>query len=521
VSPRRRRADVHPEDWRILRVLALYRLLIVSVLLLLFHSGYSAQAFEDLRIAWFYNSCVLYGVAGILLMLPALYRMPQLRWQVHLQFGADVLAATSLMFSAGGVPSGLGLLLIPPAFGCALVLSTRMAIVHAAAATLALLGEEGWRQFNEGINSTEFTQAGLLGLMLFLTSGAANAMAMRARRSEALAERAGSELENLARLNETIVERMQSGVAVLDSDGRFHQLNEAARAWLRAHPGDGIAAVSPPLARALEQWRAGAQPQPLQPREGADEVIPRFSRLGSGAEAPVLILLESARAVQEQAQQIKLAALGRLSASIAHEIRNPLAAISHAGQLLNESPALGAEDRKLLDIVQRHGARIDKIVRDVLSLSRRDGSSAGVIELSAWLRQTLAQYLEGREISARLQEPQLSEGFRVHFDPSHLQQVLGNLWDNSLEHGGKNIAVRLNVRRLARGGPPVLEVADDGPGIPADLHERIFEPFFTTSSGGTGLGLYLARELCAYNQARLAYVPQARGACFQLTFTEA
>ncbi len=223
-------------------------------------------------------------------------------------------------------------------------------------------------------------------------------------------------------------------------------------------------------------------------------MIPRFSALGSGAEAPVLILLESARAVQEQAQQIKLAALGRLSASIAHEIRNPLAAISHAGQLLNESPALGSEDRKLLDIVQRHGARIDKIVRDVLSLSRRDATTPGVIELGAWLRQATEQYREGRETAARLQKPELSEDFRVHFDASHLQQILGNLWDNSFEHGGDSVRVSLGVRRLNRGSAPVLEVADDGPGIPAALHERIFEPFFTTSTRGTGLGLYLARE---------------------------
>ena len=522
MTERRRATDTGPEDWRILRLLALYRLLLVSVLVILFHSGYSAQVFADLRIAWFYNTCIVYGLAALLLTVPAFYRQPELAWQTHLHFGADVLAVASLAYSAGGVASGLGMLLITPAIGCSLVLSPRMAILQAAAATLALLGEEIYRQLHEGIISSEFTQTGLLGLMLFLSSGAANAVAARARRSEALAERTGSELANLSRLNETIVERMQSGVAVLDSDGRFHLLNAAARAWLHAQPGNALAQVSAPLTQALAQWRAGQsqEPQPLSPRAGAEEVIPRFSHLGTGAGAPVLILLESARAVQEQAQQMKLAALGRLSASIAHEIRNPLTAISHAGQLLNESPALSGEDRKLLEIVQRHGARIDKIVRDILSLSRRDSAAPGALDLAPWLRQATAQYREGREASARLMNPEVSEDFRVYFDASHLQQVLGNLWDNCFEHGGDRVSVNLRAQRLSRGGPPVLEVADDGPGIPPELHERIFEPFFTTAVQGTGLGLYLARELCAYNQARLAYVPCERGACFRLTFTE-
>lgn len=522
MTERRRSTDINPEDWRILRLLALYRLLLVAVLIILFHSGYSMQAFAELRINWFYNTCLVYGMFALLLV-PALYRFRNLLWHAHIHFGIDVLAGVSLIYSAGGVTSGLGILLITPAIGCSLVLSPRMAILQAATATLALLGEEIYRQLHQGLVAYEFTQTGLLGVMLFLSSGVSNAVATRARRSEALAERTGSELANLSRLNETIVERMQSGVAVLDDEGRFHQLNPVARAWLRARPGDALAEVSPALAQALKQWRSGARsdPLPLTPRSDGEEVIPRFSRLGSGADAPVLILLESARAVQEQAQQIKLAALGRLSASIAHEIRNPLAAISHAGQLLNESPALSGEDRKLLDIVQRHGARIDKIVRDVLSLSRRDAAAPGVIELAPWLRQAVEQYREGRETSARLSKPELPEKFRVTFDANHLQQVLGNLWDNSIEHGGAGVSVSLSVRRLNRGSAPVLEVADNGPGIPPALHERIFEPFFTTSAGGTGLGLYLARELCAYNQARLAYVPRERGACFHLTFTEA
>ncbi|MBI2383583.1 MAG: PAS domain-containing protein [Gammaproteobacteria bacterium] len=517
-----------PEDWRILRALALYRLLLVGLLLTLYQSGYAASFFADVRPRWFYGTCLLYALAALLLVVPLLYRMPRVDWQAHLHFATDVLATTSMVYASGGVPSGMGVLLLTPAVGCSLVLSPRMAVMQAAGATLALFGEELFRQLQDGIDASHFTQTGILGGMLFVTGVAANAVAQRARKSELLVERVGSDLASLSRLNESIVEHMQSGVLVVEG-GRVRALNAAAQRLLQLGPnaaGERVGAVLPGLAATLEAWveNPAHEPGPLLAAPGAQEVIPRFTRLGYGASAPVLCLLDGADELRAQAQQMKLAALGRLSAGIAHEIRNPLSAISHAGQLLAESEVVAGEDRRLLDMIQRHCRRIDKIVRDVLNLSRRDGAAPSAIELKPWLEQAAAQYQEayaGRPRTIELGE--VPAGLRVRFDSSHLQQVLGNLWDNSFEHGaraGRATRVRVAAGRLD-GGLPYVDVRDNGPGIPRDLRDRIFEPFFTTAHQGTGLGLYLARELCDYNQARLSYVPQSGGACFRLVFSEA
>lgn len=517
-----------PEDWRILRALSFYRLLLVTLQLSLYESGYLERIFDVFMPRWFYGTCVAYAVAALLLILPIVYRRPRVGVQAHVQFTADVLAILSMAYACGGVPSGLGMLVLMPAVGCSLVLSRRMAWVQAAGATLAVFGEEVVRQYPVGYDTAPFAQTGILGLMFFATSIAANAVAMRARKSEALVERVGSDLASLARLNQSVIEHMQTGVLVVEAGGRIRLLNNAAARLLEAEPGQAIDQAAPDLSIALQGWREGqpAGGKPLTPRPGAEEIVPRFTRLGAGESAPVLILLENARALREQAQQMKLAALGRLSASIAHEIRNPLSAISHAGQLLAESPEMDSGDQRLLSMIQRHSERIDKIVKDVLTLSRRDAPAPAPIRLRAWLEQTVAQYREGYPGEPRpIRFDQVADDVAVRFDSAHLQQVLFNLWDNSFVHGAagheRAVTVALASGRLRADSPPHLDIRDNGPGIAAELHERMFEPFFTTAKSGTGLGLYLARELCEYNHARLSYRPQPDGACFRLVFAEA
>jgi two-component system sensor histidine kinase PilS (NtrC family) len=296
---------------------------------------------------------------------------------------------------------------------------------------------------------------------------------------------------------------------------------------LGAQPGQALADCAPGLAAALERWRqspATGVEVAVSPRPGADELAPRFSRLGGGPAAPSLVLLDNARELRLQAQQMNLAALGRLSAGIAHEIRNPLSAISHAGQLLAEAPELGPQNQRLLAMIQRHTERIDKIIKDVLALSRREGSTPSPIRLRPWLEQAVGQYREGYPGEARvIRYDAVDPDFTMRFDASHLQQVLFNLWDNSFLHGaadGRRVEIEL-VTGAARGEDvQFLEVRDNGPGIGPELRDRVFEPFFSTAHTGTGLGLYLARELCAYNRARLSYRETPAGACFRLAFTE-
>ena len=516
-----------PEDWRILRALSFYRLLLVTLQLVLYETGYLDRIFDDFRRESFYWTCVVYAVFALLLLLPIVYRRPAVGAQAHGQFAVDAGAIIALTYACGGVPSGLGMLMLTPAVGCSMVISPRMAMVQAAGATLAMFAEEIYRLYPD-YDSGPFTQTGILGLMFFATSTAASAVAVRARKSEAYAARVGVDLANLARLNERVIEHMQTGVAVVESGGRIRLLNAAAGSMLGARPGQARAEPAPKLASALAEWRLGRAPAPapVAPRPGAEELVPRFSRLGWGDDAPTLVLLENARALREQALQMNLAALGRLSAGIAHEIRNPLSAISHAGQLLAESPDLSPENQRLLAMIQRHSERIEKIVRDVLALSRRDAPAPAPLRLRPWLEQAVAHYREGQTGVARaIRVDKVAPDLAVRFDPHHLQQVLFNLWDNSFVHGGRDgrrVEIELSSGPARGGGPPWLEIRDNGPGISDDLRERVFEPFFSTAHAGTGLGLYLARELCEYNQARLTYRAEpGGGACFRLAFAEA
>jgi two-component system sensor histidine kinase PilS (NtrC family) len=514
-----------PEDWRILRALSFYRLVLVTLQLALYESGYLDRIFDEFDAPLFYYTCVAHALCALLLLLPIVYRRPRVDWQAHLQFGVDGAAIATLAYACGGVPSGMGMLLLTSAVGCSMVLSTRMALVQAAGATLAMLAEEAYRLYPE-YDTGPFTQTGILGLMFFATSTAANAVAMRARKSEAHAARAESDLESLARLNESVLEHMQTGVAVVNADGRIRLLNASAASLLQARPDSVLSLAAPGLAAALQHWRRG-QPvdgAPVAPRPGAEDVVPRFSRLGWGDTAPVLILLENARALREQALQINLAALGRLSAGIAHEIRNPLSAITHAGQLLAESPDLSAENQRLLTMIQRHSERIDKIVKDVLALSRRDAPAPAPIRLKPWLEQVVAQYCEGHREPRSIRVDKVAADFAMRFDSHHLQQVLFNLWDNSFVHGardGRRVEVELATGPGRGDGAPYIEIRDNGSGIPAELRERVFEPFFSTAHTGTGLGLYLARELCEFNHARLTYRAVPQGACFRIAFAEA
>lgn len=516
-----------PEDWRALRLLSFYRLALIALLFALMATGYTPQILSSIKPDWYRWAVQGYAVMALLLTWRVMRRRPNLQWQAQLNFLGDLGAIATLVYASGGLNEGLGTLLLIPAVTSALVLSPRMAVLQAAIGTLVLFGEEFVRQYGEPLDASAFTSSGVLGLILFGTSIAANTVAQRARRSEALAERMGSEFDNLSRLNEVVLDSMHTGVVVVDESLRIANLNASARELLRATSraeGRPLELESAPLAERLRVWLVSkvADGAPLSLGQNMPEVIVRVSRLGSAAQAPIMVVLEDASRLREQAQQFKLAALGRLSASIAHEIRNPLSAISHAGQLLYESPEIGAENRRLLAMIHRHSDRIDKIVSDVMALSRRESARTEVIPLASWIDETVALYREGHGKNQRnIELGEIARSLRVLFDPRHLQQLMFNLWDNAFLHGARDgaaISVRVSCG-VERGGRPWLDVADNGPGIPPEVTDKIFEPFFTTSHGGTGLGLYLARELCELNHARLSYQRRPVGACFRISFT--
>ncbi|HEX6571406.1 MAG TPA: HAMP domain-containing sensor histidine kinase, partial [Steroidobacteraceae bacterium] len=236
---------------------------------------------------------------------------------------------------------------------------------------------------------------------------------------------------------------------------------------------------------------------------------------------------EDTSVVAERAQQSKLAALGRLSASIAHEIRNPVGAMSHAGQLLRDSPSLSPEDRHLTEIIEKNGLRVSQIIENVLQLSRRDTTRQERFDAVEWLGGFVREYVETLQLDANrfdVDVPSPQRALEVEFDPSHLHQVIWNLCDNALRHGGTATGpaiVELRVGRIASTERPFLEVSDRGAGVDPAQAERIFEPFFTSGHGGTGLGLFISRELCQTNGALLVYEPRpGGGSIFRVIFAD-
>jgi two-component system sensor histidine kinase PilS (NtrC family) len=349
------------------------------------------------------------------------------------------------------------------------------------------------------------------------------------RESHALAAQRGVEVANLAQLNELIIRRMRTGVLVVDAGGVVQLTNEAAWHLIgRPSPNENLLEkIAPELSRRLYQWRfenvQDTRPAELSPETKA--VIPRFAKL-TVTDDLFLIFLDDTSLVSRRAEELTLSTLGRLSASIAHEIRNPLAAISYSAQLLEESPALPDTDRRLVEIIVSHSNRMNGIVENVLSLSRRERSRPESLDLAQWVYQfvdefKLTHYLDQDELRAVAQTRHLF----AMVDPQQLHQVVANLLHNARNYGrlpAEPARITITSRQLSETSPPLIEVIDRGPGIPPTVADRIFEPFFTTHEHGTGLGLYLARQMCEANQATLEYVPVAGGgSCFRISLARA
>lgn len=515
---------MYNDDWRAARALNLYRWLVALGLCLLLVTGYAEELFSLRDPGLFTLACVAYLLACLPSTFAVQSRRPPLHVQVYLLAGTDIGFVTLLVFASGGTGGGLGLLLVAPIAGASLLVPRRMAALFAAVASLSLILQEVFGVLHSEYGG-EFVQAGLLGTLLFISALVANALAIQARSSAVLAEERKSALDDLAELNDRIIRQMAIGLILVDEQRRLRLCNHAARHMLDLDDdpsGQPLAAAAPTLSRALETWLVSPGPSSDPVNIGQRALLPRFNHLGRGPSAPVLIFLEDARRLSEQAQQMKLAALGRLTASIAHEIRNPLSAISHAGQLLDESGRIGEDERRLLAIQHRHARRIEGVVQSVLGLSRRDKALPTVIDLAQWLPLEVSDYRHSHpRRAAQFDLSGVNEPVTVRVDDNHLRQILHNLWENAERHARRNdreLEVSLYVG-YGEYDEPYLEVADNGPGVAEKAVAHLMEPFFTTANDGTGLGLYIARELCECNFARIVLVSDpGTGARFRITF---
>ncbi len=521
-------------SWRILITLNVFRLLVAAVLLGLFFTGGEPYIFGDQYPRLFATTATIYALFAIIFSTSLRQRWARAGVQAVIQILLDIAVVVVLMHTSGGIGSGLGGLLIVFVGAGSLVLPMQFPAILGAIATFAILGEHVFAQFTEATGVANYPAAGLLSAIIFSMSLAAKPLSRRIQESEALARQRGVDLKNLSELNEYIVQHLRESIIVVDGSNQIRLNNGSAARLLGAEQLDRsrpLSDASEPLSDYLRRWRTdqalSSHPEFTLITEGTNaRISAHLAPLGKGGDrsGPILIFLEDASMFNARVQQSKLASLGRLSASIAHEIRNPVGAMSHAAQLLGEADSLDEDDKRLTDIIQTHSSRVSHIIDNVLQLSRRESGKPERLALKPWVEEFGHEFTRTLE----LQEGELSiedipDELEVRMDRSHLRQVLWNLCDNAVKYASETggILVELHAGRLESQGRPYLEVQDHGLGVDPATAEQIFEPFFTARSGGTGLGLYISRELCELNRATLLYLDRSGGgSIFRIVFAD-
>jgi two-component system sensor histidine kinase PilS (NtrC family) len=463
-----------------------------------------------------------------LLLMGRRSRLP-LPVQVGMALAIDITVALLAKYALGGVELAVSLLLLVNIGAAAVILSLHSGMAFAIAAAAGTIGEFVHSQLGPWAGERSLTAAVMYSVTYLAIALLCHLLGRQMRESAELADQRGAELAGLSQLNELIIRRMRTGVLVCDVLGRIRLMNEAAWMLLGEPKPEQreLEQLSPGLHQRWKRWRNDQQQDtgPLALVPDRPLVSPHFAKLTLADELFVAFLDDSAL-VSRRAEELTLSTLGRLSASIAHEIRNPLAAIHHAAQLLEESKDLPPTDQRLVEIIVNHCGRMNDIVENVLALSRRERSRPESIELAHWVQRFVEEFktshfIEGNALlSIAGQRP-----LHAVVDPRQLHQVLSALVQNALTYGRlpeQTARIAISARQLGEGGAPVVEVIDRGPGVPAAVAAHIFDPFYTTSEFGSGLGLYIARQLCEANQARLDYVSVAGGgSCFRITLARA
>lgn len=509
---------------RVLRLYHLYRLVISLALVLLISSNFESQLLNITQYRLFsYGSW-----AYLLLNLATLLFMPRAeRFTSLLTLAILDIAILCLLFhTGGGTPSGLGNLIVVSVATANILLRRQIGLLIAALGAAGIIYSTFWLSLHNPDVSNQFLQAGLLGMLCFTAALFIQWLVRRLQASELLLRRQASTVANLEALNASIIERMRTGVLVLDAQHNVLQANQAALTMLEARSLKGMPLAGPyqPLLQSFHAWQTNPalSPPSFQRSTQSPELQPGFVSLEQDGQQQLLIFLEDTRFYNQQAQQLKLAALGRLTAGIAHEIRNPLGAISHAAQLLSESEDLHPADLRLGQIIQEQSGRLNRVIENVLQLSRQNKPEPQLLDLKYWLYRYVTSWRESQQCTAELKLEVTGSQLQTRMDPQQLTQVLDNLVSNGLRFCQPVkglVQLRLVLFRHPSLLLPILEVLDNGPGVAATEQGALFEPFATSSKQGTGLGLYISRQLCEINQARLDYIDRpGKGGCFRITF---
>jgi two-component system sensor histidine kinase PilS (NtrC family) len=517
-----RKKPISPQR-RELYFFTLYRVLEAALLALVAFSPVGELLVQVREPTILQATVVMYWIVALALALSAHRGRSDTAVQATLGLGVDILVAALTLATTTGSQSGIALLMLFNVGAGALILPARSGIVFAVLAALVMLGDSLFLRTFDPDNARPLAESVMFSVTYLATAVMCQLLSKQVSESQELAERRGEELANQAEINELVIRRMRTGILVVDGDHRVKVCNEAAWALLGKPSPDRrhLADIAAGLHRSLLQWRQGRGeiPRAMTLSDGAPEVLPRFVSL-SLTDNLYLIFLDDSRIYSDRAEELTLATLGRLSASIAHEIRNPLAAINYSVQLLEEANELQEADRRLLEIIHTQCQRMDGIVRDILGLARRERSMPETIDIGQFARRFVDEYRASHPLETDILQAVSERSLLAMADPRHLHQVLTILVQNALTYGrlpGEPAKVTVSVRTVPPGSPPELDVIDRGPGIPATVASQIFTPFYTTSEHGTGLGLYIAQQLCEANQCTLSYQPvPGGGSCFRI-----
>ncbi|MCW8930174.1 MAG: ATP-binding protein [Gammaproteobacteria bacterium] len=513
--------------WRPLHFLNLYRLLISGIFVALIFSNLQVKPFGATQPELFQIVSFAYLIASILIGITIRWRWPILAFQTHAHIILDFCAIILIMHASGGVKSGVGLLLLLPVASISILSFGRSSVFYAAVVTLILLIDQSYLKLSIDIPPS-YTQTGLLGGVLFLTAILTNYLVNKTEESVEIASQREIDLANMEQLTQFIMQRMQTAVIVVDYLGNIQLVNDTAINLLKLkgtlEKQTNLYEFSLELGELFQSWRNApdTQIQNIKHDNDSTDLNIKFASLGSKKNSGTVIFIEDNAELTQQAQQLKLASLGRLTASIAHELRNPLAAIRHAGELLNESPSLEETDKRLTEIIDKQSIRVNEIIGTVLDLSRRQKAEQENVNLSQWIPEFLSEYIQLPQERFYLKFE--TEDLEVQFDRQHLHQIFNNLIQNALRHTieynnhFRPIVITVGIDSLNKN--IYLQVMNYGPCIPEEDLPQLFEPFFTTEATGTGLGLYISREMAVCNSAKLEFIDIKEGACFKLSFAD-
>ena len=514
--PRRATEGYFASHWRSLDYFNLYRLTLAVALVMAGTLFSDSDLFRAGASARFQGFAFAYLVVAALFVLGIRARWPGFQIQLTAHITADIIFVMLLMTTSERLAGSMGMLLVISIASGGLVGSGRLTLLYAALASIALLLQHTFSILGDGESVDSFFQIGLLCAGYFAIGWLAHTLTRRALRSETLAQQQAKELALLNRINALAIENSPDGLLAVRGDGVVRHASPRALALLgvtmSVKPGiTRLEACSPELARILAQPFSPTTVPTLN--TPAAQLRVRRIPLATTDDSLVLVLEDQSQA-EQAAQRLKLAALGRLTANIAHEIRNPLSAISHAAQLLHEDAHNPAQE-KLTAIIENNARRLDRLVEEVLTLNRRDRLNPIVFDATT-LSALIDELRQTEEIPVDAVIVSMPEAIHFQFDPDHLRQIIWNLLRNAWRFSRKQ-AGGIHIRMQTQEGSMQLEIQDDGPGLLPQHQGKLFEPFFTTDAQGTGLGLFLARELAEANHAELAYVPGTGGARFRLS----